>query len=174
LTHNPEDPIVVVDHDDDDDDNNNDYDHDRISSPTARQSQRSQHSGMVQWSSSEYENNVVTSSEEKWVVIQTHWIETESMRNQAKDVQVCALLDRFNECLGEVHDDGSLAQGSTSFLSNKWKGIEARANACWTDTSGAHFLGHIRHFGGLLGELENIETLYGAIVDYRGTASDDE
>ncbi|KAF2478418.1 uncharacterized protein BDR25DRAFT_348705 [Lindgomyces ingoldianus] len=111
LICNVDDPIVL---DDDDDD---DYDDDSNSSRiTARQRCQNEYSGMVQWSSPEFEDEVITSFEEKWMEIQTYWIYMDDMRSQVDSTQIRAMLDQFNEGLEEVYDDGSLAPGSASLL----------------------------------------------------------
>lgn len=65
-----------------------------------------------------------------------------------------------------------MALGSASFLSEEWKAIEASAEDCSTDESDALFRRRLRRLGGLLRKFEDIEPLYDAIVEYRGTASD--
>ncbi|KAF2105171.1 hypothetical protein BDV96DRAFT_655897 [Lophiotrema nucula] len=161
-----DDPIVLDD---------DDYDHVSNSSRTAaRQRQQNQYSGMVQWSSAEYENEIITGFEQKWMEIQTHWMKMNDMRSQIEDPQILILLDQFDDSLEEVYEDGSLAQGSASFLLEEWNAFEIRTEGCWADTSVALFRRSMTRFGGRLRDFADMEPLYDAIVDYRGTASDEE
>lgn len=163
LIHGPDNPIVL-----DDDDHGSDS-----SQESAPQRQENRYPGMVQWSSPEYEEEIITIFEEKWMEIQTHWLDMDGM-HQAEGTQICAMLDQFNECLEESCDDGRLAQGSAALLLEVWKAFETRVEDFWTDASSTLFRRRTRRFGGLLREFEDMEPLYDAIVEYRGTASDDE
>lgn len=86
-----------------------DYDCGSDSSLTsARQRQQTRSFGLVQWLSPRYKDKIITSFEDKWIEVQTHWLDMEGICNEVEGTQICALLDRFNNCLEDVYDNGGL------------------------------------------------------------------
>jgi hypothetical protein len=152
----------------------NTHGHDGIPSQEASQRQQKQSFGMVQWSSPEYEDGIITSFEKKWEDIQLYWMNMDDMRHQTDDTQIVEILDSFDGCLEKVYDNGSLAQGSASFLLEEWKDLEAKVRDCCTDVLCAHPRRRMKRLGGILEEFELQERLYDVIVDFRHTSSSEE
>ncbi|KAF2818079.1 hypothetical protein CC86DRAFT_435328 [Ophiobolus disseminans] len=160
LTRNPDNPIIL------DDDN--------IYDSALREREQNQPSGMVQWSSPEYEEEVITNFEKKWEEIQTYWFDMSINHDEAGGAPIQAMLDDFTQCLDEVYDNGSLAEGSAAYLMENWAPIQARAGSCQSSTSSALFLRRVEQFSSLLDDFKSQEPLYDEILAYQERARDDE